>query len=99
MERYGSSTSAPPTPQRFISMENGKQEVQPGIPLGRTGSKLAEDLAKKDRFLQAHKEQAKSALEWLHTIQKTTDHWPRVAILHNPRNLPGKEKDIREKTI
>ncbi|MBW0542461.1 hypothetical protein O181_082176 [Austropuccinia psidii MF-1] len=34
MERYGSSSSAPPTPQRFISMEHGQQEVQPGISLG-----------------------------------------------------------------
>ncbi|MBW0510842.1 hypothetical protein O181_050557 [Austropuccinia psidii MF-1] len=33
LERYGSSSSAPPTPQRFISMEHGQQEVQPGIPL------------------------------------------------------------------
>ncbi|MBW0467231.1 hypothetical protein O181_006946 [Austropuccinia psidii MF-1] len=33
LERHGSSSSAPPTPQRFISMEHGQQEVQPGIPL------------------------------------------------------------------
>ncbi|MBW0541572.1 hypothetical protein O181_081287 [Austropuccinia psidii MF-1] len=32
----GSIPSAPPTPQRFISMEHGQQEVQPAIPLGRT---------------------------------------------------------------
>ncbi|MBW0527316.1 hypothetical protein O181_067031 [Austropuccinia psidii MF-1] len=31
LERYGSSSSAPPTPKRFISMEHGQQEVQPGI--------------------------------------------------------------------
>ncbi|MBW0579921.1 hypothetical protein O181_119636 [Austropuccinia psidii MF-1] len=36
LEGYGSSSSAPPTPQRSFRMENGKQEVQPGIPLGRT---------------------------------------------------------------
>ncbi|MBW0525816.1 hypothetical protein O181_065531 [Austropuccinia psidii MF-1] len=36
LERYGSSSSAPPTPQRFMSMEHGQQEVQPGISLGRT---------------------------------------------------------------
>ncbi|MBW0536568.1 hypothetical protein O181_076283 [Austropuccinia psidii MF-1] len=36
LERYGPSSSAPPTPQRFISMEHGQQGVQPGIPLGRT---------------------------------------------------------------
>ncbi|MBW0519196.1 hypothetical protein O181_058911 [Austropuccinia psidii MF-1] len=35
-ERHGSSSSPPPTPQRFISMEHGQQEVQPGISLGRT---------------------------------------------------------------
>ncbi|MBW0473482.1 hypothetical protein O181_013197 [Austropuccinia psidii MF-1] len=27
LERYGPSSSAPPTPQRFISMNHGKQEV------------------------------------------------------------------------
>ncbi|MBW0575893.1 hypothetical protein O181_115608, partial [Austropuccinia psidii MF-1] len=48
LERYESSSSAPPTPQRFISMEHGKQEVQPGIPLGRTWSKLQEDLSQRD---------------------------------------------------
>ncbi|MBW0483788.1 hypothetical protein O181_023503 [Austropuccinia psidii MF-1] len=50
LERYGSSSSAPPTPQRFISIEHGKQEVQPGIPLGRTWSKFPEDLSQRDRL-------------------------------------------------
>ncbi|MBW0461036.1 hypothetical protein O181_000751 [Austropuccinia psidii MF-1] len=50
LERYGSSSSAPPTPQRFISMENGQQEVQPGIPLGRTWSKFPEDMSQRDRL-------------------------------------------------
>ncbi|MBW0485877.1 hypothetical protein O181_025592 [Austropuccinia psidii MF-1] len=36
LERYGSCSSAPPTPQRFVALEHGQQEVQPGIPLGRT---------------------------------------------------------------
>ncbi|MBW0531111.1 hypothetical protein O181_070826 [Austropuccinia psidii MF-1] len=36
LERHGSSSSAPPTPQRFVSMEHGQQEAQPGISLGRT---------------------------------------------------------------
>ncbi|MBW0470044.1 hypothetical protein O181_009759 [Austropuccinia psidii MF-1] len=27
LERYGSNSSAPPTPQRFISMEHGQKEV------------------------------------------------------------------------
>ncbi|MBW0520272.1 hypothetical protein O181_059987 [Austropuccinia psidii MF-1] len=50
LERYGSSSSSPQTPQRFISMEHGQQEVQPGIPLGRTWSKLPEDLSQRDRI-------------------------------------------------
>ncbi|MBW0568252.1 hypothetical protein O181_107967 [Austropuccinia psidii MF-1] len=50
LERYGSSSSAPPTPQIFISMEHGQQEAQPGIPLGRTWSKFPEDLSKRDRL-------------------------------------------------
>ncbi|MBW0529977.1 hypothetical protein O181_069692 [Austropuccinia psidii MF-1] len=49
LERYGSSSSAPQTPQKFISMEHGQQEVQPGIPLGGTWSKLQEDLSQRDR--------------------------------------------------
>ncbi|MBW0508009.1 hypothetical protein O181_047724 [Austropuccinia psidii MF-1] len=49
LERYGSSSSAPPTPQRFISMEHGQQEVKTGIPLGRTWNKLPEDLSQRDR--------------------------------------------------
>ncbi|MBW0583701.1 hypothetical protein O181_123416 [Austropuccinia psidii MF-1] len=36
LERHGSSSSAPPTPQRFISMEHGQQEALPGIPMGQT---------------------------------------------------------------
>ncbi|MBW0537972.1 hypothetical protein O181_077687 [Austropuccinia psidii MF-1] len=50
LERYGSNSSAPPTPQIFISMESGQQEVQPGIPLGRTWRKLPEDLSTRDRL-------------------------------------------------
>ncbi|MBW0462201.1 hypothetical protein O181_001916, partial [Austropuccinia psidii MF-1] len=50
VKRYGSSSSAPPTPQRFISMEHGQQEVQPGISLGRTWSKLPEDLGQESPF-------------------------------------------------
>ncbi|MBW0469852.1 hypothetical protein O181_009567 [Austropuccinia psidii MF-1] len=40
LERYGSSSSAPPTPPKLISMKHGQQEVKPGIPLGRTWGKL-----------------------------------------------------------
>ncbi|MBW0562713.1 hypothetical protein O181_102428 [Austropuccinia psidii MF-1] len=50
LERYGSSSSAPPTPQRFISVDHGQQEVQPGISLGRTWSKLPEDQSQRDRL-------------------------------------------------
>ncbi|MBW0479380.1 hypothetical protein O181_019095 [Austropuccinia psidii MF-1] len=65
LERYGSSSSAPPTPQRFVSMEHGPQEVQPGISLGRAWSKLPKDLSQRDRLqrpydnhqrLQSHQE-------------------------------------------
>ncbi|MBW0505078.1 hypothetical protein O181_044793 [Austropuccinia psidii MF-1] len=54
LERYGSNSSAPPTPQRFISMEHGQQEVQPGIPLGRTWSKLQEDISQRDILHRSH---------------------------------------------
>ncbi|MBW0490440.1 hypothetical protein O181_030155 [Austropuccinia psidii MF-1] len=50
LEGYGSSSSAPPTPQRPFSMENGQQEVQPRIPLGRTCGKLPEDTSQRDRL-------------------------------------------------
>ncbi|MBW0563627.1 hypothetical protein O181_103342 [Austropuccinia psidii MF-1] len=50
LERHGSSSSDPPTPQRFISMEHGQQEVQPGVSLGRAWSKLPEDLSQGDRL-------------------------------------------------
>ncbi|MBW0583821.1 hypothetical protein O181_123536 [Austropuccinia psidii MF-1] len=49
------------------------------------------------RFIQAHQEQGKSALQWLHTIKNPTDQWPRVTILHNNRNFPGEDKDTRAK--
>ncbi|MBW0574855.1 hypothetical protein O181_114570 [Austropuccinia psidii MF-1] len=50
LEGYGTSSSDPPTPQRFISMERGQKEVQPSISLGRTWSKLPEDLSQRDRL-------------------------------------------------
>ncbi|MBW0590993.1 hypothetical protein O181_130708, partial [Austropuccinia psidii MF-1] len=50
LERYGSSSSAPQNPQRFISIEHGQQEVQPGIPLGRTWIRLPENLSQRDRL-------------------------------------------------
>ncbi|MBW0518628.1 hypothetical protein O181_058343 [Austropuccinia psidii MF-1] len=45
LQGYGSSSSAPPTPQRPFSMEHGQQEVQPGIPLERASSKFPKDLS------------------------------------------------------
>ncbi|MBW0592988.1 hypothetical protein O181_132703 [Austropuccinia psidii MF-1] len=50
LERHGSSSSAPPTPQGLIPMEHGQQEVQPGISLGRTWRKFPEDLSQRDRL-------------------------------------------------
>ncbi|MBW0511944.1 hypothetical protein O181_051659 [Austropuccinia psidii MF-1] len=48
LEGYGSSSSAPPTPQRPFSMEHGQQEVQPIITLGRPWSKLPKDMSERD---------------------------------------------------
>ncbi|MBW0484447.1 hypothetical protein O181_024162 [Austropuccinia psidii MF-1] len=50
LEGYGSCSSAPPTPQRFISMDQGQQEVQPGIPPNRTWRNLPEDFSQRDRL-------------------------------------------------
>ncbi|MBW0512241.1 hypothetical protein O181_051956 [Austropuccinia psidii MF-1] len=49
LEGHGSSSSAPPTPQRPFLMEHGKQKVQPSIPLGRTLSKFPEEMSQRDR--------------------------------------------------
>ncbi|MBW0468974.1 hypothetical protein O181_008689 [Austropuccinia psidii MF-1] len=48
LEGYGSSSSAPLTPQRSFPMEHGQQEVQPSITLGRTWSKFPEDMLQRD---------------------------------------------------
>ncbi|MBW0487983.1 hypothetical protein O181_027698 [Austropuccinia psidii MF-1] len=50
LEGYGSSSSAPPTPQRHFSMEDGQQEVQPRIPLERTWGKFPEDMSQRNRL-------------------------------------------------
>ncbi|MBW0554563.1 hypothetical protein O181_094278 [Austropuccinia psidii MF-1] len=50
LEGYGSSSLASPTPQRPLSMENGQQEVQPSIPLGRTWGKFPEDMSQRYRL-------------------------------------------------
>ncbi|MBW0517341.1 hypothetical protein O181_057056 [Austropuccinia psidii MF-1] len=67
LDRHGSSSSAPPTPQRFISMEHGQQEVQPGIPLERTWSKFPEDLSQRDRLKRPYGNHQR--LESHHTSQ------------------------------
>ncbi|MBW0512954.1 hypothetical protein O181_052669 [Austropuccinia psidii MF-1] len=54
LERHGSSSSAPRTPQRFISMEHGQQEVQPGNSLGRNWSNFPEDLSQRDRLQRTY---------------------------------------------
>ncbi|MBW0563696.1 hypothetical protein O181_103411 [Austropuccinia psidii MF-1] len=66
LERYGSSSSAPPTPQIFISMQHGRQEVQPGIPLGRRLSKLPEDLSQRDRLQRPYGNHQR--LEYHHAV-------------------------------
>ncbi|MBW0491518.1 hypothetical protein O181_031233 [Austropuccinia psidii MF-1] len=48
LEGYGSSSTAPPTAQRFFPMEHEQQEVQPRIPLGRIWRKVPEDISQRD---------------------------------------------------
>ncbi|MBW0537424.1 hypothetical protein O181_077139 [Austropuccinia psidii MF-1] len=67
LERHGSSSSAPPTPQGPIPMEHGQQEVQPGISLGRTWSKLPEDLSQRDRLQRPYDNHQR--LESYQTVQ------------------------------
>ncbi|MBW0574849.1 hypothetical protein O181_114564, partial [Austropuccinia psidii MF-1] len=40
----------------------------------------------------AHKEQAITSLQWLHTSQKPADQWPRVTILHNSKGFQEKTR-------
>ncbi|MBW0551082.1 hypothetical protein O181_090797 [Austropuccinia psidii MF-1] len=67
LERYGSSSSAPHTPQRFILMKHGKKEVQPGIQLGRTWSKFTEDLSQRDKLQRSYSNHQR--LEYHHAVQ------------------------------
>ncbi|MBW0527101.1 hypothetical protein O181_066816 [Austropuccinia psidii MF-1] len=53
LERFESSSSAPPTPQRSFPMENGQQEVQPRIPLRRTWRNIPDEMSQRDT-LQRH---------------------------------------------
>ncbi|MBW0529011.1 hypothetical protein O181_068726 [Austropuccinia psidii MF-1] len=54
LEGYGSSSSAPPTPQISFLMEHGQQEVQPSITLGRTWSKFPEDISQRDTLQRTY---------------------------------------------
>ncbi|MBW0521872.1 hypothetical protein O181_061587 [Austropuccinia psidii MF-1] len=54
LEGYGSSSSAPPTPQRPFKMEHGQKEIQASIPLGRTWRKLPEDMSQRDRLQRSY---------------------------------------------
>ncbi|MBW0476122.1 hypothetical protein O181_015837 [Austropuccinia psidii MF-1] len=47
LEGYESSSSAPPTPQRFFPMNHGQQEAPTSIPLSRTWSKLPENMSQR----------------------------------------------------
>ncbi|MBW0501172.1 hypothetical protein O181_040887 [Austropuccinia psidii MF-1] len=72
LEIYGSSSSAPPTRQRFISMEHGQQEVQPGIQLGRTWSKFPEGLSQRDRLQRPYGNN--QMLESVRCVYETVDN-------------------------
>ncbi|MBW0460475.1 hypothetical protein O181_000190 [Austropuccinia psidii MF-1] len=54
LEEYGSSSSAPPTPQRLIPKVHGQQEVQNSIILGRTWSKFPEDTSQRDTLQRSY---------------------------------------------
>ncbi|MBW0525136.1 hypothetical protein O181_064851 [Austropuccinia psidii MF-1] len=54
LEGYGSSSSAPPTPQRFLPMEHGQQEVPPRIKLGRTWRYFPEDISQIDTLQRSY---------------------------------------------
>ncbi|MBW0469003.1 hypothetical protein O181_008718 [Austropuccinia psidii MF-1] len=54
LERYQSSVSAPPTPQRCSPIEHGQQEVQTSIPLGRTLSKFPEDMSQRHTLQRSY---------------------------------------------
>ncbi|MBW0559843.1 hypothetical protein O181_099558 [Austropuccinia psidii MF-1] len=54
LEGYGSSSSAPPTPQRLFPMKHGQQEVQLSITLGITWSMFPEDMSQRDILQRPH---------------------------------------------
>ncbi|MBW0465557.1 hypothetical protein O181_005272 [Austropuccinia psidii MF-1] len=100
LERHGSSSSAPQTPQRFISMEQGQQEVQPGIPLGRTSRKFPEDLSQRGRFQRPYGNYERLESHQYSSYRRTPDPdrpYSDSFRLHNARKFPGEDKDTREK--
>ncbi|MBW0485279.1 hypothetical protein O181_024994 [Austropuccinia psidii MF-1] len=54
LEGYGLISSAPPTAQRSIPMVHGQHEVQPGITLGITLSRLPKDMSQQDTFQRSY---------------------------------------------
>ncbi|MBW0484779.1 hypothetical protein O181_024494 [Austropuccinia psidii MF-1] len=54
LEGYGSSYSAPPAPQRFITIEDEQQEVRPSFTLGRTWSRLPEDISQRGTLQRSY---------------------------------------------
>ncbi|MBW0465148.1 hypothetical protein O181_004863 [Austropuccinia psidii MF-1] len=54
LEGYGSSSSAPPSPERRISMEHGQKQVQPSFTLGRTWRKLPEDMSQRESLQNSY---------------------------------------------
>ncbi|MBW0490476.1 hypothetical protein O181_030191 [Austropuccinia psidii MF-1] len=54
LEGHGSSSSAPPTPQIFLPMEHGQEEVQPSITMGRPCGKFPEDMSQIDSLRRSY---------------------------------------------
>ncbi|MBW0485901.1 hypothetical protein O181_025616 [Austropuccinia psidii MF-1] len=71
LEGYGSSSSAAPTAQRSFPTYNGKQEVQPSMPLGRTWRMLPEDMSQRDTLQRPYGHHY-----WMESQQEV--HTPRI---------------------
>ncbi|MBW0482839.1 hypothetical protein O181_022554 [Austropuccinia psidii MF-1] len=106
LERYGASSSAPQTLQRFISMEHGQQEVKPGIPLGRSWSNLPEDLSERDRLQRPYcNHQRLESHQALQTPggegkqdKGESSHYSSYRRTSDPdRKVPGEGKDTKAK--
>ncbi|MBW0462331.1 hypothetical protein O181_002046 [Austropuccinia psidii MF-1] len=50
LDRFGSSSSSLLTPEKPVSMEHRKKEIQPGLTLGRTWGCLGEDMSQRYIF-------------------------------------------------